>query len=198
MPRLTLPLLAALALLAAACVPPVSLDPLFTEEDLIFDAALLGDWQVEINAEDGLCTFEQEADKSYELDCTVEGSQATFDAHLLRLGEHTFLDTAVDDLHSENTFALAHLVPGHILSRVALDGDTLRLTQMSVEWLGKQLDDGAIKIAHRRLEDGILLTASTAELQSFFREHAGNTEAFSLTQEWTRVPAAAESDESAP
>lgn len=195
MPRVTLLLLVVLALLVVACVPPVSLDPLFTEKHLTFDSALLGTWLVDKKG--SLCTFERAGEKAYSLDCLVEGDRVTFDAYLLRLGPHTFLDTVPDDLHSDNTLALAHLVPGHIFSQVRLEGDELRLTQMSVEWLGKQLDAGTVKITHRRIDDGILLTASTAELQQFFGEQAGNAEAFSLTQEWTRVPPPADSGESA-
>ncbi len=185
-----------LALLIAGCVPPISLHPLFTDKDLIFEPALLGMWLLE--REGDWCSFEQADEKEYRLTCVVEGDRAEFEARLLRLGPHTFLDTYPNSASYENALFFAHLAPGHIFSRVSLEGESLQLAQMDVEWLGKMLEAGTVKISHERFPEGIFLTAPTAELQALFLEYADNAEAFSLTAEWTRVPPPVENEEPAP
>jgi hypothetical protein len=171
-----------LALLIAGCVPPISLHPLFTDEDLIFEPALLGTWLLE--QEGDWCSFEQADEKEYRLTCVVEGDRAEFEARLLRLGSHTFLDTYPNSTSYENELFFAHLTPGHIFSRVSLEGESLKLTHMDVEWLGTMLEAGTVKIRHERFPDGIFLTAPTAELQAFFLEHADNADAFSIGETW--------------
>lgn len=175
-----------LALLIAGCVPPISLHPLFTDEELIFEPALLGTWLLEQKGD--WCTFEKADGKEYRLTCVVEGDRAEFEAHLLRLGPHTFLDTYPDNASYENGLFFAHLAPGHIFSRVSLEGNSLKLAQMDDEWLGKMLKAGTVKISHERFQDGLFLTAPTAELQAFFLEHADNADAFSIEDTWKHAP----------
>lgn len=172
----------------AACVP--SLHPLYTEEDLVFEEALLGSWA---DTDDDECwRFERSESKSYVLTFTPEGDEepigsgqgrpARFDAHLVQLGDDLFLDL-YPDFGSEgiglgNGLLELHLVSAHTFSRIWIDEDSVRIGMMDSDWLDKALSGGEIEVEHERSEEGILLTAETSELQAFARSIADNSEAF--------------------
>ena len=49
---------------------------------------------------------------------------------------------------------------------------------MDNEWLEEMIDEKKVNIAHVRLEDRIILTAPTEELQKFVLKYAEDTDAF--------------------
>ncbi len=73
----------------AGCVP--SLNPLYTDQDLIFDSALLGVWTDKDSKE--TWAFTEAGEKEYKLLYTEEdGRKGEFKAHLLKIEGKTFLD----------------------------------------------------------------------------------------------------------
>ena len=167
-------------LLAAGCLP-VSIEPLYTDKDLILDPAIVGKWANPEDKEAWL--FESAEGKAYGLSHTDgEGRVAQFKAHLLSLKGTRFLDIYPEDLGSElNWLAACNLVPGHVFFKIEVSEDELRLVPMQLEWLDNYLKAHPKAIAHKDLgqDDGrILITASTAALQKFVLKHAGNPEAF--------------------
>ena len=81
-------------LFLAGCVP--SLNPLYTEKDLIFDEALLGVWSEKENSNDGW-TFRKRDEKSYLLVVQAGEKSSPFIAHLVQLGKYRFLDLYPDE-----------------------------------------------------------------------------------------------------
>ena len=85
-------------LLAAAmggCVPVMSLHPLYTHEDAVFEKKLLGTWIQDPNDPESIWEFKAagEPENSYELTFTdKDGQKGLFTAHLLKLEDNTFLD----------------------------------------------------------------------------------------------------------
>ena len=185
----SLGLVFAIMLLAffAGCIP--SLHPLYTADDLVFEPGLVGRWSPVEDSESGeVWTFTKSDQTGYRLvvdpkekeseDDTPAG-RAEFDAHLLKLGDHMFLDLYPEQPRFENDFYMMHLVPAHSFFKLSIEGDILKLVMIDYEWLDKMLKKRKIKLKHERLEDGaIVLTASTKELQKFFRKYAGNKDAF--------------------
>lgn len=169
-----IPIVLAIALILTGCVP--SLHPLFTEEDLVFDGALLGAW-VE---KDGASTWvlKKSGDKAYELVYTEKGEPRSFQAHLAQLGPHRFMDIYPEEPNMKNELYKFHLIPAHTFSRVRLEGQVLRVQMLYDEWLHEMITARKVNIAHERLEDGILLTAPTRELQQFLRKYAEDPKAF--------------------
>lgn len=169
-------LMVALGLVAfmAGCVP--SLHPLFTEEDLVYDPALVGTW-AEKEGED-ICTFRKSGENAYDLIYTEEGVPARFDAHLVRIGEFLFLDTYPGEPDIKNGFYLVHLVPAHTFLRIWIEGDVLRYAMLDLDWLKKMIAEKKVDIAHEQVDGDILLTASTKELQEFFLKYADDDKAF--------------------
>jgi hypothetical protein len=169
-----LPVAVTLALVLSACVP--SLNPLYTEHDLVFDPALVGHWAENDNAQD-TWTFEKSGDQDYKAIYQEKGKTGEFDVHLVKLGERLFLDFYPQDdgikEMDRNDFYRFHFLPVHTFARVSLSGSTVDMAFLDPDWLKKLLDREPKAIRHeRRGEDGIILTASTKDLQTFLLKHA--------------------------
>jgi hypothetical protein len=89
----------ALAALLAACGPASSLNPLFSDKDLVFDPALLGEW-IEKGPDHSRLRFEETGPTAYRatsIDAHGIGGTTTetpYEAHLVRLGAYRFLDVS--------------------------------------------------------------------------------------------------------
>jgi len=192
--RLTL-LITLAALVLAGCFVP-SVNPLYTEKDLIFDPALVGTWG-ETN-DDTRLVFTRDGEKTYKWTIHEKEGQSEFRAHLLRLGAHRFLDARVARMKgkwegSEWGRAASVLRPAHVFFKISLTNDTLRLDALDPDWLNKLLKKDTQAIAHERItepdhdDERILLTASTADLQRFILKHAGDTNAFAKAEPVVRL-----------
>ena len=168
-----------LVLLLTGCVP--SLHPLYTEEDLVYDPALVGTWTEE-ESED-TWTFRKIGDTAYDLIYTEEGVPARFEAHLVKVGEFLFLDTYPGEPDIKNDFYLIHIIPAHIFLRIEIEGDVLRYAMLDLDWLKKMISEKKVDIGHEEMEGGILLTAPPKELQEFFIKYAEDDKAFPDPQE---------------
>lgn len=80
-----------------------------------------------------------------------------------------------------------HLIQGHWVFRVWLDGDTLRLADLNEDWFKEAVNQGRVEIGHEEVNDTLVLTASTPALRAFLQEHAGDEGAFPEPEEsWSR------------
>jgi hypothetical protein len=85
--------LLAFILLLAGCQPVDSLNPLYTQKDVVFDSALLGKW----TEEGGTLEFFEGPDHSYNVifrDDSNPPEQMVLRGHLVNLQGHRFLDLA--------------------------------------------------------------------------------------------------------
>jgi hypothetical protein len=171
---------AALAMVCglAGCVP--SLNPLYTEKDLIFEAALLGVWG---ELEDAVETwdFQRAGDKeskAYRLVYTDEdGKRGEFKAHLVRLENGMYLDLYPEPAALEesrrNDFYKSHFLLVHTFARVLRIEPELQMAFINPDRLKEVLEKEPGAIRHERLdESSIVLTAAAAELQRFVVKHA--------------------------
>src|SRR6516162_9606990 len=83
-----------LLLSLSACGPQLALNPLFNENDIVLDDAVVGTWVAsKATADDenlgGIFTFSKLGDKAYELTFPGdnEGSKFKSEVHLVRLGK---------------------------------------------------------------------------------------------------------------
>jgi hypothetical protein len=170
--------LLAIAILIAGCVP-TSVHPLYFKKDLIFVPELIGTWGNPDEEEGDKLIFEQADGNYYKMsfyesreESGEEASWASFEAHLIRLGDNFFLDVFPEEPESMNDFYKLHLVPTHSFMRVAVVGDTLKLGLFDYSWLENNLEDGKVDIKHETRDDLIVLTASTEALQKFVAKYA--------------------------
>ena len=146
-----------LALFIMGC-PARSLFPLFADEDLVFKSELIGTW---VNQNNEAYSFHAAAGQLYEVSMyDKDGTVTVVFARLGQLGKTLFLDSypaaKVDDYY---------LLKSHIITRLELSGDTLKIASLEGDYLKAQMGSGKLKIAHALQGDDVILTAATAELQ---------------------------------
>jgi len=187
MRTMKLMVIAVLLLAAAGCIR--SIHPLYTEKDLVYERGLLGTWVDEDTT--AIWTFTRAGEKRYKLTHrqtgyqsgfirseTVPGDTAVFEVHLAQFGEFLFMDLFPEPLERRNDLCKVHWIPVHTFSRVWLENDALKMSMLSSEWLEKMISENALKIAHERIEQEIILTASTEVLQKLVISFANDPEAF--------------------
>jgi hypothetical protein len=117
------------------------------------------------------------------------GKRGRFEAHYFKAGGASFIDLYPEtpDLDATDYYE-GHLVPVHSFLQVEISPDTLKMRYMDPEWLEGFLEENGDALKHETENDGLLLTAPTAELQKFMVEHLSTEGAYA--KEWdtyTRV-----------
>lgn len=170
------------AALICSCVP--SINPFYTDKDVITDSHLPGTWQDMDNKDDAsIWNFEDTGTNAYKLTVTEsKGRSGEFSAHLFTLGTGRFLDlvpTSCDYATNQASLVGAAMIPGHLLIRVSSLEPKLHLAMCDPDWLKKFLDQNPTAIAHRDEQGLIFFTADTRELQKFILKHLAKGELFS-------------------
>lgn len=162
--------------LLAGCVP--SLNSLCTEQDLIFDPALLGTWTDEDSAETWVFTYADE--KEYKLVYTDEkGLTGEFKAHLIKLDGKIFLElTPTRPALTQNDFFKGHFLTLHTFVQITQTSPTVEISFLKPEFLKSVIAKNPSAIRHEKIGDDILITASTKELQTFLLAHLKTEGAF--------------------
>lgn len=189
-----------LALPLCGCAPIASIFPLYNSADTAFDAQLVGTWRPVEKGSDG-------PDKNTRWIFSHPGSGNFYDfrgtpldqkggfvakARLVRLGQALFVDfegddRAVDQAEENDSVVPFPIVPVHMMGRVWLEGDTLRVHFLSDDWVKKQAKAGTLALAHLDVDGGQLLTATTADLRKFMEAHADDADALAEHYDFTRV-----------
>jgi hypothetical protein len=166
---------AMVTVLVSGCVP--SLFPLYTDNDKVFDPALVGTWGKK--GGDPVWIFKKGPNTSYEMVYTGRNTPAKFECHLVRIGKSLFMDSFPSGSESpDNDFYVMHLVAGHLISKVIVKGDELRIVLLNPEWVKEGIEKKKFQIKHEIIPDRILLTASTPELRRFIARYAEDDAAF--------------------
>jgi hypothetical protein len=167
-----------LALILGGCVP--SLHPLFTQNDLIFDANLVGKWaSMEPNE---TMEFKQSKDKRYEcIYIDKEKKSGKFIVSLGKLGNTMYLDIYPGEPNmTDNAFFASHLLPTHSFMKIELSKNILKLCSMNTDSIDSLLKSKPNAVKNEKLESdngGIVLTASTKELQKFMLKYGADKKA---------------------
>lgn len=185
------------AALLCSCIP--SVNPFYTDQDVVFDARLLGEWQEKDKSDNpDVWKFDGTTNKMYKLTITdKKGKQGTFNAHLFQLKQEYFLDLIPDDCNyatNQADLVGASMYPGHLLVRVPQIEPNLKLALFDFDWLQEYLQKNPKALAHHKEGDRIVLTAGTRDLQKFVLKHLGKDELFEKPDEMVRktgtIPAA--------
>ncbi len=167
MKHLTAVLLGVATAALAGCVV-TSVYPFYTEKDLFFEPALVGDWiRQTTDSDHELWKFEKSGDLAYRF-TLIETSRATVtEAHTFKLQGQLFIDVA----SIEQDY---HVIPPHYLLKVTQVTPTLRMSELSEDWLKALLTQKPNTIPHHFVKIGdkpddlrVVLTADTPELQAF-------------------------------
>lgn len=176
-----------IVLFFTSCVP--SLHPLYHDNDRIEVAELEGKW---ISDSKDIWEFTKVEDKpSYILSYTEdhqegeqspESSLAILEANIVKLGGHYFMDLYPGDNKSFdnlNDMLEIHLFAVHTFAKLEIIDGQPHIYHMDPQWLEDLFTENKIRIAHERVKGvGIVLTASTKELQKFISKYANDENAF--------------------
>lgn len=185
----------------AGCFTP-SVNPLYTEKDLVFDPALVGMWGKPEEVD--RWEFARDGGNAYKLTLQEKEGRCEFNAHLLRLGEQRFLDLLLTSTQGKwegpGAARIAMIVrPAHIFFRAQLTNSALRLQAIEPEWLEKLLKEQPKELAHEWIKEPdntdekgrALLTASTADLQRFILKHIDDPKMFTEGEPMPKLDGAA-------
>lgn len=166
-------LVVGLCLFLPACVP--SLNPLYTNKDLVHDPALVGVWGKDGEKESW--SFEKGDEKSYKLThIDDDGHKAQFEVHLVKLKQHLFLDFFPTEIINEetrlNALATMTLIPGDLFAKVHEIGPELKIAFMDPDRIKDLLTKKPRIVRHQIVKDNLGLTGSTKELQKFMIKYA--------------------------
>ena len=165
------------ALILTGCDTPalLTLDPVVTDQDAVFDPALLGTWGA--SQDKDLCIFRRNGDSGYAITYVSGGDVRQFIARLFRVGEASVLDLTPE---SSDDFQIA----GHALIRIWTEGGTLRWAFLDTEWLRKQASQ---LLPNRAADKRMVLTAPDAAVRAFVVKYGVDDKAHGDTAEWQRV-----------
>ena len=181
--------LTAAAVLLCSCIP--SVNPFYTDQDVVFDARLVGEWQGKNKSDrPEVWKFEGTTNKMYKLTITEkESKQGRFNARLFQLKREYFLDLIPDECNyatNQADLVAYSMFPGHLLVRASQLEPELKLAFFDIEWLQKYLEKHPRALAHHKEGDRIVLTAGTRDLQKFALKHLGKDELFEKPDEMVR------------
>ncbi len=180
-------LLYVLPLLMGGCVPVMSLHPLFEKKNLVFEEKLLGTWVGDPNDPDETWQFKrleeenEKYDKAYTLILSDEGEKkGEFVACLVKLQDRLFLDVFPDKFPSGKheaeemklPFNALFFAPLHLFIKVDSIEPALKMRLTDNEQIQKLLEQDPNALKHEVIEERIVLTASTEQLQAFVLKHA--------------------------
>lgn len=175
-----------LAVLLGGCLPVMSLHSLYTVEEVVFENKLLGTW-----VDDSNNTWEfkcpDELEKAYELIIRdKEGEKGSFVAYLVKLENRLFLDVypgkppwdEKDPNKVEWPYNTLFFIPVHTFIKINGIEPELKLQLTDDDELKKLLKEDPNVVKHEFVEDGVILTASTKELQAFVVKYADDSRVF--------------------
>jgi hypothetical protein len=174
---LWLTLLLAGTLLLTGCGDLLSLEPLATKENTVFDSALPGTWT---DNQDTLCVV-RAANPVYHIvwiNAGDGGDETRLEGRLVKMGEERVLDVSGVD---PGAFSVA----AHVFLRLRIAAGSLELRFLDSEWLQKQVKQSSL--AWSLLEDHPVITAPTAQLATFLQQFGLKEEAMDKPIVLTRL-----------
>lgn len=154
----------AAAALSSGCLV-ISLQPVYDDQAVAFDEALLGRWR---SAEDNVeVTVERGEWRSYHVHYKHPVEEADFTARLTAIGDRYYLDL----MPVRGLDYGVVLIPAHLVVKLARAGDKWTVSALDYDRLRAQLKGGRhAGVATFDQRQNLVLTGSTAELRKWFRD----------------------------
>ncbi len=178
-----------LAALLGGCVPLMSLHPLYTKKEVVFEEKLLGTWVDDPNKPETTWEFNRidEPNNAYNLIFTDnEGKKGSFVVHLVKLQNRLFLDVfpsespwEIDDPNKAKWFYNSFfLIPAHTFIKIDSIEPQLKIRLTNEDKMEELLKENPNAVKHMTVEDRLFLTASTQELQAFVIKYVDDKRVF--------------------
>jgi hypothetical protein len=158
-------LIPAAALALAGCSSLVSLHPFVTDEQAVFDPALVGIWAEP--GKDELYIIRQDG-KGYTIRRVHDTETEAFTAKLYRVENLRILDVASAN---DDPFQ----IPVHTPLRIWIDGGTLRFAMLDSDWLKK---NARKQLAIQNVGDRALITAAPDAVMHFLFAYGAGDDSY--------------------
>ncbi len=178
-----------LAGILGGCVPVMSLHQLYTEEDVVFEEELTGIWVDDPKNPKTTWEFSRAGaeEKAYKLVYSDdEGKKGSFVAHLVKLENSLFLDVLPSQFPSEQQewekmkwgYNFFFFVPAHTFIKIDSIKPQLKMRRTINDEMKELFKEEPNAVKYELVEDEIILTASTKELQAFVLKYAYDIRVF--------------------
>jgi hypothetical protein len=190
--------LTALLGLLTGCASVVSLHPLAlpTDQDAIFDPALVGTWEdLDPHGKTTYTVARAESGYTVALRSSDPGAagkrEVKLSMHLLKVGDRRLLDVYTKDLAcvSDACDNYDMQLPVHVFFRIRLDKDSAWVSEMDSDWLKEQIKTRG-QLRHEVLtedHDKVVLTASPGELRRYLLPYVADDRSFAREGEIRRI-----------
>ena len=178
-----------LAALLGGCVPVMSLHSLYTEGDVVFEENLVGTWVDDPDSPKTTWEFSRAGakEKAYKLVYSDdEGKKGSFVVHLVKLENRLFLDVLPSQFPSEQqdwekmkwAYNFFFFVSAHTFIKIDSIEPKLKMRRTINDEMKELFKEEPNAVKHELVEDEIILTASTKELQAFVLKYAYDIRVF--------------------
>jgi hypothetical protein len=178
------------ALVANSGCLVVSISPLSTEKDAVFEPALVGSWNASPTEQ---YLFSKLGENAYKVEANDGKTKTTFVGHLVRLDGVLFLDMAASTAWAELGVPKAAegtlndwFLPLHFFVRVNQVTPSFSVSAVDETWFKGYLKEHPTALAYTFHDSDVVLTGSTDDIQKFFRAHANTPGAFEQPTVLTR------------
>ena len=166
----SLTLLLAAALMTTACGRVLlSVEPLATDSNSVFDQDLLGVWtSVQDDDDPAIVSVREGKDHTYEIRwfAAKSGESYQVNGRLVRINGQYILDVTPSD--SQNLY-----ISGHAFVYIGEIRDELQVELLDSEWLRDQVSKST-QLPHYDAEGSPVITGTSAQLQNFISEFGMN------------------------
>ena len=178
-----------LAVILGGCVPVISLHPLHTEKDVVFDKKLCGTWITDPNDSETTWQFKSidDPENAYKLIFTGEDRmKGSFVAHLVKLQDELFLDLFPSEVPWEPEdpnkmdwpYNTLFLIPAHTFIKIDSIEPQLKLRLTLESKMEDLLEENPSAVKHTFVGERLVITGSTKELQAFVLKYADDERVF--------------------
>jgi len=169
-----------LVLILEGCIP--SLHPLYTDNDLVFEPAILGEWVLSDSHSKEILTFTKGNEKKYKVVQADESGKNAYVGRLVKLNGKLFLDVEPD----REVKCECLCPPYHMFFFVSQLEPSLRISSLDLEWTAEFLRKNPSALNHEFVREDLWLTAPTKSLQAFVLKHLNTKGAFADPNEYVR------------
>jgi hypothetical protein len=177
----------------SSCVPQMSLQPWYSDKDLVLEPGFAGNWlllDTDNKPEDSQAwQFVQNLDKGYTVsfeDPEQPGVIESWELRLFRVNGQLYADVVQLASKFKDTDLAENFIPGHMVGTVKLEADKISMRFLDDEWTAKAVKANGGLIKHETVGDSAVLTGSSAELREFALAHSGDDKAFSVDFNFVR------------
>src|SRR5688500_9927315 len=138
-----------LALFASACVH--SLNPLYTDADLIMDSTLIGNWEEKETGESWTISSCEKLKYSL-VHLDSDGRKGEYDARLVRVGDKLFLDIVpVRSAIAQNDLYRDRFIATHTFVHIVAKDSSIQISYVEPRWLKDFVAGSPSAIRHEKV-----------------------------------------------